>query len=217
MRSLTGLAVTALFSFSMAFAGTSLADDDSELGAARAQMLAALGENCDAEQNADGDYFQDKAYLLKWKDTSYDPAGEDREGTLYEVFCAAGAYNFIVAYLFANKDSPASLIALPMPLFDYAYEDGDDTMTKLEREPTLKGFSAELLLVNPSFDPETMTLTSFNKWRGLGDAWSSGTWKFENGQFVLQDFTVDPTYEANLDDPSEEQLDKSYTIYQLQN
>lgn len=213
MRFLTGLTVSLALFFC---ASSSLAADDPGLAAARAQAKAGLGDNCDIDVNG-SEYFQDNVYHLRWKDTSYDPAGETREGTLYEVFCMAGAYNVVMAYLFAYKDSPASLLAFATPEFDYAYADDDETMTKLAREPEMTGFSAEITLVNPEFDPETMTLSSFNKWRGLGDAWSSGVWMFDNGRFTLQEFSVDPTYEANLDDPTSEQMDKFYTLYKRGN
>ncbi len=185
---------------------------DDELAKVRTQANSAMGGDCETGSAAN-EYFEDKQYALKWSDTSYDPKGEEREGTLYEIFCFAGAYNVVKVFLFAYKDSPASIIAFPEPTFDYEYEDGDETYTRLKKEPELTGFAAGIQLVNPEFDPQTMTLSNVSSWRGLSDAWSGGVWRFDNGRFVLSKYFVDPTYEANLENPTVAQSEKVYTIY----
>jgi hypothetical protein len=48
------------------------------------------------------------------------------------------------------------------------------------------------------FDPATQTIHSFVKWRGLGDASESGVWVFENGEFSLDAFEVDPTFDGEI-------------------
>jgi hypothetical protein len=62
-------------------------------------------------------------------------------------------------------------------------------------------------IVNPSFDKDARTITSFDKWRGLGDLYSSEVYHFENGEYVLvkeiiQDF-----------DPSDSNNEQSGYLY----
>lgn len=57
------------------------------------------------------------------------------------------------------------------------------------------GFTASHELTNAEFDKTTNSISSFAKWRGMGDASSSGTWNFVDGQFVLKNYDVDPTYD----------------------
>jgi hypothetical protein len=77
------------------------------------------------------------------------------------------------------------------------------------------GYVARAELVNPDFDPKTNTIFMGAKWRGLGDAWSSGEWAFVEGEFVLKAFSVDPTYDLNSDSPDggEQQQSSYYQIY----
>ncbi len=195
----------------LASATLALAEDDPGLAKARAQVRAMTGE-CDADAG-NSEAFQNHVYQLSWTDTSYDPKGEESKGTLYEIYCFSGAYNVMMNYLFAYEGSDPTLVAFPEPVFEFKYEDGDETYTKLVSDPVMTGIDATVTLVNPGFDPATMTISSFSKWRGLGDAWSSGTWTFKNGSFVLTEFTIDPIYEFNLDDPPETLTDKSFTLY----
>jgi hypothetical protein len=67
--------------------------------------------------------------------------------------------------------------------------------------------------VDSFFDPDRNTITSFAKWRGMGDAWSSGSWELRDGNFVLTEYEIDPIYEGNLDSPTDEQHDTSFRIY----
>jgi hypothetical protein len=60
------------------------------------------------------------------------------------------------------------------------------------------GYTSSDVLINSSFDAATSTLSSFSKWRGIGDAASSGTWKLVEGQFVLKGYEVDPTTEGEV-------------------
>ncbi|WP_330166429.1 DUF1176 domain-containing protein [Rhizobium sp. C4] len=68
-------------------------------------------------------------------------------------------------------------------------------------------------MTNPFFDEKTQSITEFGKWRGLGDAWSSGDWRFEAGKFVMVRYEIDPIYEANLDNPPQKLADKSFKLF----
>ena len=58
------------------------------------------------------------------------------------------------------------------------------------------GFHTTYAVINANYDPESQTITSFSKWRGIGDAFSSGTWNFIDGHFVLTRFDVDASYDG---------------------
>ena len=113
--------------------------------------------------------------------------------TLYRLSCGAGAYNLIDLWLVAAPDGPPEPAAFPVPLAEPVY--ADEASEVLERID-VTGFTAEPTLVNSSYDPETRTITSYSKWRGIGDAYESGTWRFDYGRFVLTDYEVDPTFDG---------------------
>ncbi|TIX06772.1 MAG: DUF1176 domain-containing protein, partial [Mesorhizobium sp.] len=58
------------------------------------------------------------------------------------------------------------------------------------------GFQATGWAVNSTYDDATQTITTFNKWRGVGDASSSGTYLFRNGDFSLVQYDVDASYDG---------------------
>jgi hypothetical protein len=64
------------------------------------------------------------------------------------------------------------------------------------------GYTAEDQLMNSSYDPQTRTISSTNKWRGVGDAASSGAWMFRNGAFTLVKYDVDASYDGEVDPES---------------
>ena len=54
------------------------------------------------------------------------------------------------------------------------------------------------LLVNSIVDPKTLSVLSFDKWRGVGDASSSGRWLFKDGEFILSTFGVHASYDEEI-------------------
>jgi hypothetical protein len=61
----------------------------------------------------------------------------------------------------------------------------------------IDGLKSTTQLVNSEFDAASRSISSFDKWRG-GDASSSGTRVFREGEFVLTRYEVDPTYDGEL-------------------
>lgn len=197
-------------------AAPALADDTgtTAIGVARGFMLAALPGQCDESSPfGDADGFADTATALSWRPQWAGADDPDSHATLYQLFCMAGAYNVVQAYVFKPENGDLSLITFAQPTYEIDYADGDETRTELKNPPTVTGYSTTATLVNSGFDTETQMLTSFAKWRGLGDAWSAGTWAFSQGQFVLERYEIDPTYEANDDNASEDQMERSYTLF----
>lgn len=68
------------------------------------------------------------------------------------------------------------------------------------------GWVARDLLVNPTFDPVTLTLESFNMGRGIGDCGSLGTWRWNGHDFILQSFRFKAECDATLQPDAFEQL-----------
>ncbi len=83
------------------------------------------------------------------------------------------------------------------PELDIRYEH-DDTNGKVDSMQII-GYTAASQLMNSSFDADTRTITAMNKWRGVGDAASSGAWMFRNGDFTLVKYDVDASYDGKID------------------
>ena len=203
----------ALFALSLSLvAGPALAGEGEaeEIAVARSFALAALPGECDAETPGADYGFTDTAIAVSWKPSW---GGEDERATLYRLFCMVGAYNVVHAYVLKPENGELSLVSFAQPTFDVEYAEGDQMYTELKAPPVVTGFLTATTLVNSDFDADTNTLSSSAKWRGLGDAWSAGTWQLRDGQFVLASYVIDPIYEANLDNPSDAQRDLSFRIF----
>lgn len=164
----------------------------------QAQKLHALagGEFC---QPAEGGYFPEDSYL-EWT-FSYQPSWSDsadeEEVTLIRIFCGSGAYNVQHAYYIHREYEGLTPLPFAVPSFDTKYAVEDDIDSALE-SITVTGMSANLILVNSEFDPDTLTVTSHSYWRGIGDASSSGIWTFKDGEFSLVYYEVDATYDGEV-------------------
>ena len=128
----------------------------------------------------------------------YDPPDQAAvKMTLHEIWCSSGAYNAITVYLLESEEGDVQTVSFAEPVFDVTYEDDDSE--KAVEALTVKGMGTTDNLINAIFDPETYSLTSYAKWRGIGDAFSSGTWRFIEGRFVLTNFEVDASYNGEQD------------------
>lgn len=191
----------------------SLADDTDQaaIATARSFVLAAMPDQCDG-MAGDASY-PDEAIAVSWKPGWGDASQPEERATLYQIFCGAGAYNASYAYGFKPENGALSLVSFAQPTFTVDYADGDDFQTELKTAPKVTGFVTTATLVDSFYDQDRNTITSFAKWRGMGDAWSSGTWELRDGQFVLTEYEIDPIYEGNLDSPTDEQHDTAFRIY----
>ncbi|MGY8790312.1 MAG: DUF1176 domain-containing protein, partial [Pseudomonadales bacterium] len=61
------------------------------------------------------------------------------------------------------------------------------------------GFRRFAKLMNAVFDPETNEISTHEKWVGHGDQSEGGTWKFEDGRFVLKEYHVDAVADQKVD------------------
>lgn len=158
-----------------------------------AQAKAAAGPLCTFEV-MEGTGYQAWPITHKLEGDAADQAA--RTFTLHEFFCMAGAYNVVTVYLMTDDYGETSLVSFAEPSFRVTYEDDDSEKAVLRTDVT--GFSAVNRLVNAYFDPETAEMTSFSKWRGVGDASSNGRYRFLDGQFVLTHFEVDASYDGEI-------------------
>lgn len=171
-----------------------LAQGGGDLAAARTFMEGALGPQCGSEvYGAESD----ERFELRFR-YSYETASDpEHVAVLYHLACTAGAYNMINVYVLRNEYDEMSVVSFAEPELDIRYEN-DDFEGKVE-SMTIIGFTASPTVVNSGFDPQRQTITSFSKWRGIGDAWSSGTWRFHEGRFILVRYEVDAAYDEKDD------------------
>jgi hypothetical protein len=129
---------------------------------------------------------------------SSDPEDQpERKAQLFKFGCGAGAYNTNEVYYFADDTGDVTQLQFATPELDIRYEN-DDTEGKVESIAII-GYQADDQLVNSEYDPATKTLTSFSKWRGIGDASSTATYIFRNGSFTLVKYDVDASYDEKVD------------------
>lgn len=140
---------------------------------------------------AAADYYPPESWELSWE-TEY--SDEPETATLYKFFCGAGAYNVNHVYYIEREYDGAVPLSFATPAFDVVYENDDFEGAVLDIP--VSGYTSEFLLTNSEFDPETATITSHSLWRGIGDAYSTGTWVFDEGQFILKHYTVDAQYDG---------------------
>lgn len=192
------------------------AQEDSGVKTAEAYAAAVLGDECDRNVMTDipvgstePESFSHHVYPLTFR-YAYEAADEpERKATLYQIFCGSGAYNIRSAYVLKlQEESGFRLVGFPHPALKTDYEDAGQT--KLKTPPSVTGFTSRFLLVNPAFDPATVTIRSHSLWRGLGDAWDSGDWIFEDGSFALKRYEVDPTFDAG----GKQEAPGSYVVFQ---
>ncbi len=138
-----------------------------------------------------------EAYTIEFRTSYSSPDEPPQEAHLFRFFCGMGAYNEThVYYLWTDPDGLRH-IQFATPDLDIGREDESDFESAVE-EIRINGYSAQDQLVNSFYSAEDHTITSNSKWRGVGDASSSGLWLFRDGQFVLVRYEVDASYDGEI-------------------
>ena len=168
--------------------------------AVRAQVKAAFAatfsETCTLPPGAVPDPNQPEEYEIAFNYPS-DMEGEpERKARLFRFFCSVGAYNETHVYYLHEDIEGLRELQFATPELDIRYEN-DDYEGKVESVRTI-GYYADGSLVNSAYDEATKSVTSYSKWRGVGDASSSGTWIFRNGEFALIKYEVDASYDGEI-------------------
>lgn len=161
---------------------------------ARALFEATAAETCDADGLGSEDN-PPESHAIAFR-YSYDaPEDPERTAYLFRFFCLRGAYNEIHVYYFADGEGAISPLHFAEPHYDVRYAGESDE--KVEAV-TVIGFTATGQLVNSGYDPEARTITAHSLWRGMGDASSSGSWAFVEGNFRLVHYEVDASYDGEI-------------------
>jgi hypothetical protein len=190
------------------------AGEREEIASAARWVAPLFGTTCDFSDllgDGTGDTSESHRYEIRYRYPGQGQDEPDSRKLLYELHCSMGAYN--ESFLYVEKDPDSGhfrLLSFARPTLDYDYT--DDSFSKLRKPPRITGFAADFELVNSGYDPATKTISSGAKWRGLGDAWSSGVWEFVDGDFVMKRYEVDPTYDLNVDKPDTSQPE-SYLVF----
>lgn len=138
---------------------------------------------------------QPEVFDLKFKDALDAPEDPERTASLYRLFCARGAYNEShVFYLHSGDELTLASFAEPFIHVNYENEDSEGKVLGIK----VTGLRARNVLVNSSVDTKMLSVSSADKWRGVADASSSGTWLFKDGGFVLSTFEVDASYDGRI-------------------
>jgi hypothetical protein len=124
-----------------------------------------------------------------------------RKARLFQFACASAAYNQSDVYYFADGSGELRNLQFATPELDIRYENDDDQKGNVE-SVQIVGYTVANRLMNSSYDPDTRTISSLDKWRGAGDAASSGAWMFRNGDFTLVKYDVDASYDGKEDPQS---------------
>jgi len=159
---------------------------------AKAKFIAEAKGECDKVADTQAGLNEPEVYAIKYKSKGAAAGEPDNKATLFAFSCMMAAYNESNVFYLDAGALGLQRVSFAAPQFDYAYADQENAKLK---SMSFKGFAAASELTNAEFDPKTNSISEFAKWRGLADASSSGTWVFEDGQFVLEDYAVDPTYD----------------------
>lgn len=167
---------------------------EDSIEAAKARFVTDLSGQCDKTAETLGGTNEPAVFPISYSQAGADKSAPDQMVTLYVFECALAAYNATeVFYMFDSLG--LHRLSFAEPHLNIVYAPGGEDNSKL-KSMKLVGFTATELLVNAEFDAKSNSISSFSKWRGIGDASSSGTWVFDDGQFILKDYDVDPTYDG---------------------
>ncbi|MDE2384254.1 MAG: DUF1176 domain-containing protein [Alphaproteobacteria bacterium] len=166
----------------------------STIESAKAKFVAEAAGECDKTADTLAGLNEPETFTIKYKHKDAPADEPENKATLYAFSCSMAAYNETNIFYLDTGAEGLKRLSFASPQFDYAYADQENAKLK---SMAFKGFVASADLTNAAFDPKTNSISEFAKWRGLADASSDGTWVFDDGQFVLKDYEVDPTYDGN--------------------
>lgn len=168
---------------------------DAALEQAKAAFAATYASRCD-EQTPDGaPVGTPETRILRYHTADAAENEPEREVRLFRFFCAMSAYNETAAY-YVHDDEGMRQLQFAVPELDIHYENGD-SQGKVEAISII-GFQTTDLLVNSGYDEVAHSIVTHDKWRGAGDASSSGIYLFRNGKFSLVQYDVDASYDGEV-------------------
>jgi hypothetical protein len=170
---------------------------DAGLAKVTAAFAATHADHCTgAAPGTDPSQTEPESYTISFRYKSDADNDPERQARLFRFFCSAGAYNESHIYYQQDEMNGLREVHFAMPEIDVRYEN-DDSEGKVESINVI-GYKAEDRLVNSSYDEATLSISSHAKWRGAGDASSSGKWIFRDGAFTLVRYEVDASYDGEI-------------------
>ena len=106
------------------------------------------------------------------------------EHSIYRIGCRLHAYNLAEIWFQRSDQGSLKPIYFAKPILSSS---------------RVVGLEAVNELMNAAFDPETDEISTHEKWVGHGDQSEGGTWKFEDGRFVLKEYHVDAVADQKVD------------------
>jgi len=168
MKKVFSVLFLSLFTFSFSHAAISDADV-----IAKAKIYDM---NCN--DYGDGPTIYVEHFVQKFKRVYQD---QEEQVDYFLASCTAGAYNGS-SILFMVEQEQLVPIPLSIPLFN--------------AENEVLGFYSSIVHPELLYSEEEKSLVSFAKWRGVGDASSSGIYVFFQGEIILRSYSVDSTYDG---------------------
>ncbi len=169
---------------------------DAELEQARKAFAASHGEECAAPgRDREMQTAEPERYVIRFHSTG-STNDEEREVRLFRFFCSMGAYNEGHFYYQADNVHGVREIHFATPELQIQYENGDSEGTVEAID--IIGYRSDGELINSFYSETTKTIHSHAKWRGVGDASSTGIWLFRDGEFSLVQYDVDASYDGEI-------------------
>ena len=106
------------------------------------------------------------------------------EHSIYRIGCRLHAYNLAEIWFQRSDQGSLKPIYFAKPILSSSRVVGLESVNEL---------------MNVAFDPETNEISTHEKWVGHGDQSEGGTWKFEDGRFVLKEYHVDAVADQKVD------------------
>lgn len=113
----------------------------------------------------------------------------------YQVFsfvCEMFAYNATGVVAWASDNSDLQFVALAVP--DVSYDEN----APAGQQYTVTGMRTEDIGPFGTFDVNAMELHTFYKGRGIGDAFTAGTYKFDEEGFTLKKYDADFSFDGEI-------------------
>ncbi len=176
--------------------GPELPAADLALERAKTLFATSFADMCIDPFVAEGEEREVESWELSFSRPYDGPDDAMREARLFRFFCTQGAYNVMHVYLLLDDLGELRPVNFVEPELDIRYED-EQTMETVASLDVI-GFTSRAELVNSEFDEQTLAVTATAKWRGLGDASSSGKWIFRSGAFTLIRYEVDASYDGEI-------------------
>ena len=172
--------------------------EDAGLAAAQARFAADYSAVCATlAPDADPDAAEPTSFALPYRPKDAGAADPEQMLRLYRFPCGMGADNSVEVYYLRDAEGTLGQLQFATPELDFRYVGGDPEGAV--KSLTIVGYKAADQLVNSDYSQATRTIVSADKWRGLGDASSNGTWLFRDGTFPLVRYDVDASEDGKID------------------